>query len=236
MRAGFRGPAFVPKSLSFDLRSRVLAAIDGGFSCRQAAARFGVSAASAIRWQALRRFSGDGRPKRQGGDRRSGRTESTRPDTGFSCEAPDITLIELKARLAEPGAHLSVGALWRFFKRLKVTRKKNRARERTGPARRPEAARRLVRGPARSRSRAPRLHRRNLDLHEHGPTHGRRARGERLRAGVPHGHWKTTTFVAGLRLERPRRALGPRWPDERHALVVYVAQVSVPNSCRATSL
>jgi hypothetical protein len=24
--------------------------------------------------------------------------------------------------------------------------------------------------------------------------------GERLRSGVPHGHWRTTTFVAGLRL------------------------------------
>ena len=29
--------------------------------------------------------------------------------------------------------------------------------------------------------------------------YGRAPRGERLRAGVPHGHWKTTTFVAGLR-------------------------------------
>jgi transposase len=29
--------------------------------------------------------------------------------------------------------------------------------------------------------------------------HGRAARGERLRMGVPHGHWRTTTFVAGLR-------------------------------------
>jgi len=28
--------------------------------------------------------------------------------------------------------------------------------------------------------------------------HGRCRRGERLRLGVPHGHWKTTTFVAGL--------------------------------------
>ncbi len=49
----------MPKSLSFDLRSRVLAAIDGGFSCRQAAARFGISASSAIRWQALRRLGGN---------------------------------------------------------------------------------------------------------------------------------------------------------------------------------
>jgi hypothetical protein len=29
-------------------------------------------------------------------------------------------------------------------------------------------------------------------------THGRCRRGERLRVGVPHGYWKTTTFVAGL--------------------------------------
>ena len=25
-------------------------------------------------------------------------------------------------------------------------------------------------------------------------------KGQRLRVGVPHGHWKTTTFVSGLRL------------------------------------
>jgi len=31
--------------------------------------------------------------------------------------------------------------------------------------------------------------------------YGRAPKGERLRAAIPHGHWKTTTFVAGLRLE-----------------------------------
>jgi hypothetical protein len=30
--------------------------------------------------------------------------------------------------------------------------------------------------------------------------YGRAPRGERLRAGVPHGHWNTTTFVGALRL------------------------------------
>ncbi len=29
--------------------------------------------------------------------------------------------------------------------------------------------------------------------------HGRALRGQRLRASVPHGHWKTTTFIGGLR-------------------------------------
>ncbi len=38
------------KALSVDLRDRVVAAIEGGMSC-QAALRFGVSAASAIRWR-----------------------------------------------------------------------------------------------------------------------------------------------------------------------------------------
>lgn len=39
-------------ALSLDLRERVLAAIEGGSSCRQAAERFGIGAATAIRWYA----------------------------------------------------------------------------------------------------------------------------------------------------------------------------------------
>jgi transposase len=105
----------MPKALSSDLRSRVLAAIDAGLSCRQAATRFGVSASSAIRWQAMRRAGGDARPKPQGGDRLSRRTEA-HADLIHAVldEAPDITLPELKARLAGQGAQVSVSALWRF--------------------------------------------------------------------------------------------------------------------------
>ena len=114
----------MPKSLSYDLRSRVLAAIETGLSCRQAAARFGVSASSAIRWQALRRAGGDARPKPQGGDRLSRRTEAHASliDAALA-ETPDITLPELKERLAEQGASTSVTALWRFFRRHGITRK-----------------------------------------------------------------------------------------------------------------
>lgn len=39
------------KALSLDLRQRVVNAIAAGMSRRQAADRFGVSAASAVRWQ-----------------------------------------------------------------------------------------------------------------------------------------------------------------------------------------
>src|SRR5918993_534452 len=70
-------------------------------------------------------------------------------------EVPDLTLPELKAKLAGQGASVSVAALWRFCRRHKITRKKDRARLRAGPPGRPEAARGLVRRPARPRPGAP---------------------------------------------------------------------------------
>ena len=117
----------MPRSLHFDLRSRVLSAVDGGLSCRQAAAHFGVSASSAIRWAALRRAGGDGRAKPQGGDRLSRRTEAHAGRIRAALEeVPDLTLEELKARLAAEGAAVSVTALWRFCRRHAITRKKSR--------------------------------------------------------------------------------------------------------------
>lgn len=46
------------RPLSMDLRSRLLAAVDSGLSCRAAAARFGVAPSTVIRWQAQRRETG----------------------------------------------------------------------------------------------------------------------------------------------------------------------------------
>jgi hypothetical protein len=58
--------------------------------------------------------------------------------------------------------------------------------------------------------------------------YGRSLRGERLRAGVPHGHWKTTTFTAGLR----RSGMVAPWvldgPMNGDAFTTYVARVLVP--------
>ncbi len=63
-------------ALSSDLRERVVRAVSEGASRRQAAERFGVSPASAIRWQ--ERFEREGRvaAKPQGGDRRSQHVEA----------------------------------------------------------------------------------------------------------------------------------------------------------------
>ena len=114
------------KSLSVDLRERVIAVIDGGVSRRQAAARFGVSVSSAIRWHALALRSGDATPKRQGGDRRSGRIEA---HAGVILDAvakqSDITLAELRDLLAGRGVSVGIATLWRFFARRKITLKKS---------------------------------------------------------------------------------------------------------------
>ena len=59
-------------------------------------------------------------------------------------------------------------------------------------------------------------------------TRGRAPRGQRLRAAVPHGHWKTTTFVAGLRQDGIVAPFVLDGPINRQAFETYVARVLVP--------
>jgi transposase len=57
---------------------------------------------------------------------------------------------------------------------------------------------------------------------------GRAPKGRRLRVAVPHGHWKTTTFVAGLRRDGIVAPFVLDGPINRDAFETYVAQVLVP--------
>ena len=59
-------------------------------------------------------------------------------------------------------------------------------------------------------------------------THGRAPRGRRLRAAVPHGHWKTTTFVAGLRTSGLIARFVLDGAINRAAFEVYVERVLAP--------
>ena len=54
------------------------------------------------------------------------------------------------------------------------------------------------------------------------------AERRRLRVGVPHGHWKTTTFVAGLRLSGMVAPMVLDGPINGPAFQAYVEQVLVP--------
>ena len=57
---------------------------------------------------------------------------------------------------------------------------------------------------------------------------GRAPRGERLRASLPHGHWKTTTFVAGLRLGGIDAPMVIDGPVNGEIFLAYVRHVLVP--------
>lgn len=57
---------------------------------------------------------------------------------------------------------------------------------------------------------------------------GRAPRGERCRASVPHGHWKTTTFTAGLRRSGMMAPMVLDGPMDGVAFLAYVEQVLVP--------
>ena len=53
-------------------------------------------------------------------------------------------------------------------------------------------------------------------------------RGERLKATVPHGHWKTMTFLAALRQDRVEAPWLLDGPINAESFQVYVEQVLVP--------
>ena len=113
------------RTLSQDLRDRVVSAIDGGMSCRAAAAHFDVSISSAIRWRRLALEHGRAVAKPRGGDRHSGRIEAHGDFIKqLLAKQGDITLVEIQAQLSERGAPVGIGIVHRFFARHGITRKK----------------------------------------------------------------------------------------------------------------
>src|SRR4051794_12213661 len=58
--------------------------------------------------------------------------------------------------------------------------------------------------------------------------YGRAPRGRRLRVGVPHGRWRTTTLVAGLRTSGLVAPFVLDGPINRAAFEIYVETVLVP--------
>lgn len=59
-------------------------------------------------------------------------------------------------------------------------------------------------------------------------THGWAPKGKRLRMLVPHGHWQTTTFVAGLTLDGMIAPFVLGGAIHRDAFTTYVKRVLAP--------
>ena len=114
----------MPKAYSGEMRERVIAEVESGASRREAAEEFAVSASTAVIWVKCFRQTGRCAAKPRGG--------STSPLEkhadfllGLIEKQPDLTLDEVVLAMRKhkiPGGRTAV---WRFFKRHKITFKKS---------------------------------------------------------------------------------------------------------------
>ena len=126
--------AEMPKAYSGDLRERVIEAVETGGSRREAAERFEISVASAVKW--LQRWckAKSAAPKPRGGSI-SPLEEVAARVLSLIAEQPDLTLVETVAELRKRRIKTSRSSLWRFLDRHNITLKKKPASCRTAASR-----------------------------------------------------------------------------------------------------
>lgn len=118
------------KPLSMDLRERVVAAVvNDGMSARRAAARFGVSESSAIKWVRRQRETGSVAPSKIGGYKPRLLAGELR-DWLLERARRDFTLRGLVAELGERGVKVDYVQVWRFVHAEKLSFKKKRSARR----------------------------------------------------------------------------------------------------------
>jgi transposase len=120
---------------SRDLRERVVAAVVSGRTCREVAALFDVSVASAVKWTQRWRATGSAAAKPMGGRKLVLAGERDWLLKRLA-EEPDVTLRGLQAELAARGIHVSHNAIWKLFAVEGISFKKKPACRRTDPTRR----------------------------------------------------------------------------------------------------
>jgi transposase len=220
----------MPAAYSYDLRERVVAAVGEGVSRRHAARQFKVGISTVIRWVARLAASGSCAATPSGGDHKSKAVEMHKDWLLDLVKAePDLTLTEIHARLhATHGLTKSFSCLWRFFARHDISFKKTlHAAEQDRED--VKAAREVWRG-----NQASLIAQRLVFIDETATAtnmtrlRGRAPKGERLIGKTPHGHRKTTTFIAALRCDSVTAPMVLDGAMNGAAFIEYVRQVLVP--------
>ena len=112
---------------STDLRVRVIEAINGGLSARQAAASFAIGIATAGAWHRLWRKTGDLKPGRLGNPGGSKLDPHEDFILGLIAAQKDIALHEIAHQLAKAhGLTVQPSTIWYFLNRRGITFKKRR--------------------------------------------------------------------------------------------------------------
>jgi len=224
------------QALSEDIRSRVVSFVEDGGTRREAARKFGIGAASAVRFVAQWRREKTLTAKPQGGDRRR-KLARWRDEIIAVVEGrPDITMPELADVMrdrhglsVDPSACRNSSVVRGTpIKKTLLASERERADVRAARAqwvhyRQPFMARE-----------AHRL----VFLDESGVTtkmtrlRGRSRRGQRLKADAPFGHWLTQTFIAGLRVDGLIAPWLINGPMNRAAFETYVETQLAPTLSR----
>src|SRR5215203_556929 len=217
MLAGRRS-AWMARPYSVDLRERVVTRVRAGEPVRRVAGTFGVSVSSVVKWSQRFRSTGTVAPGRMGGHRKPKIQGEHRDWLVERIERGGFTLRGLVAELAERGLKVDYRTMWGFVRREGLSFKKNRARRR-----------------ARWKAAQGRLDPRRLVFIDEtwaktnmAPLRGWSKRGHRLKAKVPHGRWRTLTFLAALRHDRIDAPCVFDGPINGESFSAYVRSVLVP--------
>jgi transposase len=218
------------RAYSQDLRERVIGAGLAGPSLRQAARQFGVAASTAIGWVKRLCVAGERAARPQGRPRGSKLDAHKDFLLARLGDEPDMTIEKMRHLLFEErGVRASLSTIWGLLDSAEQTFKKKSVH-------------------ASEQDRADVLERREawfegqLDLDPNklvfvdetwastnmAPRYGWAPRGERLRAGIPLGNRKRTTFVAGLRLTGMMAPLTLDGSINAARFLDYVRRVLVP--------
>jgi transposase len=216
------------KPYSDDLRKRVVAAVEtGGLSCNRAAKQFGVAVSTAVGWVRRRRETGSVAPGKMGGHRPKAISGEHRAWLLQRIKR-DFTLRGLVVELAERGLKVDYRSVWEFVHAEKLSFKKSVV---AGERDRPDVARRRARWiKYQDRVEPERL----VFIDETwtrtdmAPLRGWAPRGCRLTTKVPHGRWKTMTFLAALRHDRIEAPWFIEGPIDGDSFRLYVEKILLP--------
>lgn len=217
------------KPYSDDLRERVVAAIEAGHTREEVAELYNMALSTVGGFIKRKRETGSVSPDKFGGYK----TFLLEPHADLVkelvAEQPDSTLAELQVRLAKEKVKVSQSGISRFLHHINLTFKKKSLH--AAEQERPDVAK------ARKALRREQL---TLDpkqlvfIDETAATtkmtrlYGRAPQGKRLVDKVPHGHWKTTTFICGLRHDGVTAPFVLDGPMDGPHFLAYVEQILAP--------
>ncbi|MCZ6744562.1 MAG: IS630 family transposase [Alphaproteobacteria bacterium] len=187
---------------SEDLRERIVRVVESGSSRNATAKRFDVSISFVVKLMQRWRQRGTIKADKYGGWKKSKLAPHADRIRALVKQNCDITIDELRVLLSAEGIETKRSTLGDFLLAQGLSKKKTaHAAERERPD---VAAARTA-----WRNNQPGLIAKRLVFLDEtwartnmARRYGRAPRGERVVAAIPHGHWKTTTFIAALRHDR----------------------------------